>query len=332
MALLDTDSTPTTGAVGPASWSATDAGLVGLSLPPASDRHPVAVYLASLAVGSCRTIRQALNVVASMISANASAMDLPWERVGYQHVAAVRTRLAETYAPTTANKMMAGVKWVVRQAFALGMIDAETLARIGSVKSIKGARVPKGRAVSQSELTGLFAVCDMTTAGGARDAALLGSAYGAGLRRSEIVGRDVADYERRTGALDVRGKGNRERTGYTTNGARNAPKSWLAIRGDEPGPLFFPVNKAGRIIARRMTDQAVYCCSVVSRSGRKSPRSRPTTSDVPSLAISLMQAPISVTVQALAAHGSVATTARYDRRPERTRRRAAELLHVPFEA
>lgn len=296
-----------------------------------ADRHPVRVYLASLAPGSRRTMRQALDVIAALLVAASDAMVFPWPRLGYQHAAAVRGRLAEMYAPTTANKMIAAMKGVVRQAFALGLIDAERYARILAVKSVKGTRVVKGRAITQTELKDLFGNCDVTTMAGARDAALLGIAYGAGLRRSEIVGLDLADFDRRTGVLVVRGKGNKERTAFVTNGSRNALETWLAVRGEEPGPLFLPVNKADRIVRRRMSDQAVYM--LLRRLAEKASVSSFSPHDLRRTFIGdLLDAGADiVTVQALAAHASVTTTARYDRRGERTKRRAAELLHVPFD-
>src|SRR5205807_4099558 len=83
--------------------------------------------------------------------------------------------------------------------------------------------------------------------------------YGAGVRRAEAVALDVADYDPETGALTVRrGKGNKARVGYATNGARDALAAWLTVRGSEPGPLFAPVDKGGRIVLRRLTPESVF--------------------------------------------------------------------------
>jgi integrase len=40
--------------------------------------------------------------------------------------------------------------------------------------------------------------------------------------------------------------------------ARAALERWIAIRGGEPGPLFNPVNKGGRIERRKLSEQAIY--------------------------------------------------------------------------
>lgn len=94
--------------------------------------------------------------------------------------------------------MLAAMKGLLRQAFALGLIDADPYARSLGVKSVKGTRV-KGLAISHHELKALFAKCSVSTMARARDASPFGIANGAGLRRVEIVGLDLADYYRRSG-------------------------------------------------------------------------------------------------------------------------------------
>jgi site-specific recombinase XerD len=74
----------------------------------------------------------------------------------------------------------------------------------------------KGRALSKGELAALFEACNPTTAGGARNAALLGLLYGGGLRRAEVVALDLGDFDTETGKLVVRGKGNKERAAWVT--------------------------------------------------------------------------------------------------------------------
>ncbi len=98
---------------------------------------------------------------------------------------------------------------------------------------------------------------------GLRDGAMFGLLYGAGLRRAELSALDRSDYSvdgDENASLTVQhGKGNKRRLIPLTDGALDALRDWLSVRGDEPGPLFVPVNRGGRLIlGQRMTPQAVY--------------------------------------------------------------------------
>src|SRR5438477_12880557 len=96
---------------------AQDIALVAVQ-PLSADRHPAAVYLASLAPGSRRTMRQALDAVAGLLtSGQATAETLEWAALRYQHTQAVRAALAARYAPATANKTLAALRGVLREAW-----------------------------------------------------------------------------------------------------------------------------------------------------------------------------------------------------------------------
>lgn len=307
-----------------------DAALVVADADLRADRNPALVYIASLASGSRRTMTEALALVAGMVAPGIAAECFPWSEVRFQHAAAIRVKLGERYAPATANKILAALRGVMKRAFVLGLIDAEQYERIRHVESIRGVRVPRGRALPAGELRAVFDACDGKTPGGARNAALLAVLYGAGLRRSEIVSLDIHDFDTTSGVLTVKGKGNKERVSYVTNGARSALDSWLLYRGDAPGPLFVSVTKGGTITIRRLTDQSVL--DISRRVARRAEIARFSPHDLRRTFIGdMLDLGVDIsTVQQLAGHAQVTTTARYDRRGEHVRRRAAEMLHVPF--
>jgi integrase len=278
-------------------------------------------------------MKAALDIIAGLLTSNKqNVQTLDWSRLRYQHTAAVRAVLADLYAPATANKMLAALRGVLRESWRLGQMSAEEFHRAADLPSVRGTNLLRGRALSHGELRALFAACaaDPTPAG-KRDAALLAVLYNCGLRRSEVVALDLSDYDPETGAINVRsGKGNKARTAYAAEAGRAALHAWLQARGPAPGPLFCPVNKGGTISIRRMTDQAV----------RKTMGKRAMQGGVASFSPhdlrrtmigDLLDAGADIsTVQRLAGHANVTTTARYDRRGEATKRKAAEMLHVPY--
>lgn len=218
---------------------------------------------------------------------------------------------------------------MLKEAWRLGLTDAESYHRAADLEGVRGHTLPRGRWLEAGELRALFGACDRETPGGARDAALLAIAYGAGLRRAELVALDLDDYD--DGRIRVRrGKGNKDRETYLAPSGCAAVEGWLAYRGEEPGPLLQPVTKGGIIEARRMSAHAVY--TGLGRLARRAQVDAFTPHDLRRAFVSdLLDAGADVgSVQRLAGHANVSTTLRYDRRPEAAKRRAAGLLHVPY--
>lgn len=302
------------------------------------EEHPVAVYLAGLGVRSRRTIKGDLETIARLLSGGmCTAFSLSWSSLRFQHVQAVRAALAEKYAHTTANRMLSALRGVLKAAWNLGQLPTEEYHRARSVGTVRGESLPRGRHIAAGELRALFQACgdDRGKEGkmrplAVRDAALLAVAYGVGLRRSEIISLDRSDFDLDSGALKVRaGKGNKARMVYAAGGAKLLLERWIELRGEEEGPLFLPLTKSGSRAQRRLNSQAVM--DVLLRRAREAGLASVSPHDFRRTFISdLLDAGADiVTVQKLAGHASVSTTARYDRRGEAAKQRAVNMLHVP---
>jgi site-specific recombinase XerD len=297
-------------------------------LPP--DQNPAFVYLARLGSGSRRTMSEALNRIAALLKSEISIM--PWSALRYSHTSFVRAALMNKYRPATANKMLASLRGVLREAWRLGQMTAEDFHRAADIRTIKTQTLPRGRALASGEISALIRRCSHDSSpAGIRDAAMIAVLYGAGLRRSEIVGLDLSDYHTGTGELVIRGgKGRKDRLAYATKGSADALKDWLLVRSSDPGALFCRINKGGRITIERMTDQAVLHI-LRKRAGQASVSSFSPHDLRRSFISDLLDAGADIsTAQQLAGHANVTTTARYDRRGEATKKKAAELLHVPY--
>jgi site-specific recombinase XerD len=210
-------------------------------------------------------------------------------------------------------------------------MDAEDYDSAVDFKGIKSTQLLRGRALSESEVSALYSVCmDDPTPKGVRDAAMI-SILMAGLRRSEVVNLDISDFDPKTGGLTIRrGKGMKDRITYLPSGAIAAVQDWLDLRGDEQGPLLYPVDKASRITTRRLTDQAVMF--VLQKLALQSGVAAFSPHDFRRTFITelLDTGADVITVSRLAGHADPATTAKYDMRGEEVKQQAVAKLKVPY--
>lgn len=320
-------------------------GLDGLAL----DQNPAAIYLATLRPVGRRGMQRALDLIAELASnGRHNALTFPWAELRFQHTAAIAPALANKgYRPATINQALSGLRQVLYYAWKLGLMDGEDYRRARDVKNVRSETLPRGRALVSDEMVELMQVCQADkTPAGTRDAAIIAILYTTGLRRSEVVALKLADYDARQGALVVRGgKGGKDRMVYLgegeaenqsqtgeESGAQAALQEWLGVRGGQAGSLFCAVNKAGKLALGlpHMTDQSIL--KLLRKRAKQAGLEKFSPHDLRRTFISdLLDAGADIaTVQKMAGHASVVTTARYDRRGEAAKKRAASLLRVPF--
>jgi integrase len=270
-------------------------------------RVPAACYLAKLAAGhSRRTMEQSLRVIAEEFSRGVcDAQTFPWDQLRYEHTQAIRAKLAERYAPATANKMLAALRGVLKECWRLGKLNVEELHRACDIEPIRGSRQPKGRALTKNELHLL--TLHTTTI---RDRLLIEFMVVTGLRRAEVAAVTWDDLC--TGKLRVRGKGNKER--WVPVPARTL----VALRGmldgnDSIHKRLFPLSpgRIWTILREASADAGIE--TVTPHDLRRTYATRLLSSGV-DLA----------TVQRLMGHANPKTTAGYDRRDADTAAEAVE--------
>ena len=252
---------------------------------------------------------------------------------------------------TTINQKTASIRWWCRKIIDIAhenlpAAEAEALekqaGRVLAVRDLKGTSLQRGRHLKLSEITKLLLACaDDPTLAGIRDTALFYCSWSTGKRRAElgnlttenITHLETVDQETSeiTHYIEfiVRGKGDKPLKSYLFGEAHQAMLSWLNSRGEAPGFVFCPINKSGAPLPtsglsgeslRRILDKRIAQAGIQSLTWHDFRRT---------LAGNLLDANDIVTVQRILGHASPITTARYDRRAEASRMKAAKNIVQP---
>ncbi len=169
--------------------------------------------------------------------------------------------------PSTLGRRVAAIRYAHKLAHLESPTDSEAVKATlrGIRRTVGPAKARKAPALAEKVRAMVALAPESLT--GLRDRALLLLGFAGAFRRSELVGLDVADIaETKTGLLVTirRSKTDQEGEGATIAIARGdvacpvrALLEWLDAAEIRAGPIFRPINKAGKVAAERLTDRSV---------------------------------------------------------------------------
>ena len=311
--------------------SARDSEVVASLVVPVepSKGNPVDVYEASLeSANSRRALRDSLRRVLVLLGKTPERWrDAPWHRLSPEQVTEIRKLLIDNFELGTARLALSMLRGVLRQAWRLGYMDRERLARLTEGYKIKGKRALRGRMLELGEIQRCRVAAESWGAfEGARNAGVFALCLGAGMRRDEVASVRVEDVADDAKTIQVLGKGNKLREIPLVDWVGATIETWLAQRARFEfvcAELFVDVQ-SDRAIDRPMSRWQVW--RTLGRIGKRA-EVKLTPHDLRRTFISELLETVDIsTVAQLAGHEQTTTTGMYDRRPERTRMAAVQVL------
>ena len=293
---------------------------------------PVQIYLSTLSPGASRsTMEGVLGQAARWIwGEEADAHSAPWSEIDYARLAAYRQHLVSTRSPSTARKVLAALRGVLKACWATGAMSTDAYHRAIAVPPVKGRRLPAGHVVTLEEVKATLKACARDTRDvGRRDAALIALAYTSGLRRFELAGLDVGDLDLQSRSMTVHGKGDQQRLVPIPRAAIPHLEAWLEARGPDRGPLFRGCDRRGNLqSAGGLSDAAVW--AAIDRRSRQAGVRRFAPHDCrrSTATMLLEQGEDLGTVKRILGHRDVSTTLLYDRRGDRVARAALDRIDL----
>ena len=226
-----------------------------------ADRQPVITYLSRLGAVTAVNALCRLTTMARLLSdGRLNAHTLSWSALRYHDTMRLRAALLARYPNRgTFAAFLATLKGVLAECRRLELLSADEFLRATDWPRARVPQQPVRRTLSDGELSQLFVVvaADQSLAG-ARDLALLAMLLGTGLRRAELADLRMEDYDRASGAVQVRsGKGGKPRLASLPTGFRPLLTRWVEARGLESGPFFRPVHHRGGILARGLSSSTI---------------------------------------------------------------------------
>jgi integrase len=279
------------------------------------------------------TYREALGRIRKVAGLAVDYAD--WGALRYEHTKAIRAALHARYKPRAVAVTLIALRGVLREAWRLGIMTREELARATDwPRPPPSRRLPAGRDLSVEEVAAIARWCGARKGPyGALVRGLFACMLGGGLRASEVAGLVLEGYQ--GGALRLVGKRDKERIVPLSPAARAAVEEWILAR-DELGVwspfLFVRIQAsdddrgyAGNVPVSRQT--LGHLCSNVARGAgivRFGPHDlrRTYTTRLLQLGVEL------AFVQRLMGHERADTTALYDRRTHDAIVRAVEGIEI----